>query len=117
MATGTITDIVNMKLLWQNPNPSIDFAAQTVTLNSSDYDFILAIFATATNGTHTVSAIFPKGYGSAFSFGAVLSGAIQIRGRNITYISPTSIQFGDANVNGTVNNTYCCPLYLYGFKA
>lgn len=39
MATGTIPK--NMVLLWENPNPTVSFAEQTISLDLSEYGLVI----------------------------------------------------------------------------
>ena len=41
----------NIKVLWENPNPSSAFSPQTVTLNSNDYDFLMISMSMRTVGS------------------------------------------------------------------
>lgn len=47
MATGTIKS-TGWKLLWTNPNPSAEFAAQTISLDLSSYKEVLLVYRLGT---------------------------------------------------------------------
>lgn len=122
-----------LTLLWENPNPTSSFAAQTISLDLSQYDVILFDIKADTNNSygyqysksrnigfinetialHTLNYIVPNG----------LSGQnVYTRTRNAT-ISTSGITFGagytkkvsDSDV-ATVDNTTCIPLKIYGIS-
>ena len=95
-----------MKLLWENPNTTQAFAAQTITLNSADYDFLLV---TTQSGIATVAE---KGKTLQLCYtNSNISGE-----RRITYVSDTSLSVGNATYNGATSNIYLIPVAIYGIK-
>lgn len=53
-------------LLWTNPNPTVPFAAQTITLSSSDYDYLMFILKDHKTVNRCYSVIVKKGQGANF---------------------------------------------------
>jgi hypothetical protein len=114
-----------MTKLWENPNPTADFAAQTVTLASDDYDFLLFDYAYLANGKRFTS-IASKGCDG------IINVAIQASDivfgdpmRTITYNTATSISISDCSyqaiqnggaVSTATNNSNLIPIAIYGFK-
>ena len=107
-----------IKTLWTNPNPSEAFAAQTITLNSDDYDFLLVETKYAYNSSYRVGTlILTKGSSGLIGFGDVFGGISKNVYRTLTRSSNTSYSFTDAHVESTVNNNYLIPLAIYGIKS
>lgn len=109
---------VNGTILWQNSNPTADFAAQTITLNSSDYDVLEFIWRTDSAGNLAFSEKIMKGKGTQFDF---FSTAIVGRRwcRRILYVSDTSYSFNDCyklDSSSAMENGNCVPLYIIGYK-
>ena len=106
------------KKLWENPNPTSAFAAQTITLLSDDYDFLLWVGMYMINYPREIGAVISKkGDGAHFSYIA----ANNFRARSIERLSDTSFSIGAAttSVGGATaseNNNMCIPLAVYGFK-
>lgn len=104
-------------ILWENPNPTTDFAAQDITLSSSDYDCYEVIYKQNTNTNRALNTgKIVKGYG------AVLNEALSSsRYRAINYNSETSLNIGEGTSvtpygNTVPDNYQCIPLYIIGYK-
>ena len=103
-----------MTLLWENPNTSASFAGQTVTLSSADYDFYICYFTrTTSTGTINKSTISPKGKGIILDVAD--SGYTYVR--NASYVSDTSISFGQGYKDSTADNSVIIPISIYGIKS
>ena len=83
--------------LWENPNPTSAFVAQTITLASDDYDFLFFDYAYVANGKRFTS-ITSKGCDG------IINVAIQASDivfgdpmRTITYNTATSISISDCS--------------------
>ena len=99
--------------LWTNPSPTAAFAAQDITLSSSDYDFLLVITRYAANtGYITSSTIVPKGRDVLLNY--CLNNVV--RNRTMIYVSATKYSVGDGYSNNTTENSVVIPQYIYGFK-
>ena len=108
-------------VLWENPNPTAEFAAQTITLSSSDYNFLEIYFKDS--NTCQIEKI-TKGYGTRAIkvIGEGNGSYIGIRMRSITYVNDTtySITDGvkkDCNETGeaVVYNNVLVPIKIIGY--
>lgn len=107
-----------IKTLWTNPSPTTEFAAQNITLASSDYDFLLVETKYKANDTQIVnSVIIPKGYRALMDFGDIVAGVSKNMYRALVSTSDTSYSFTDAYIESTVNNSYLIPIAIYGIKS
>lgn len=116
-ATELDTSVSNLsgQLLWTNPSPTSSFSAQTVNLNSSNYDMYEVIFYGSNTKANTFSTgKIPKGE-NAFLQQVYYSGGVQIRNRDVTYTTDTSYSIGNGTLNNTTNNTQCVPAYIIGY--
>lgn len=112
---------IRTKLLWTNPNPLNEFAPQTLTLDLTDYDYVM-IYATLDNALKynsrtKVTSMAKVGSTKNLIFGART--AEHIRGLRDYDVTETGISFGTPNLihnNGTtgLNNTWCTPIEIYG---
>lgn len=118
--TSGVINAEYMTLLWENPNTSASFVAQTVTLNSADYDFLFAVVAYS--GNYYMVFMTQKGKNMQFSIAATTSGsAVTVFYRVGTYVSDTSYSFNDCTTQNsgatrTVNNALMVPVAIYGIK-
>lgn len=110
------------KILWANSNPSSNFAAQSITLSSSDYNFLEWVFL---DGNNTFSIKTAKGYG-CFPYILVQEasgGYFGFRMRKITRTNDTefAVSAGTikyANKTSAEADTYATivkPLYVIGY--
>lgn len=118
--------------LWENPDPSQLFAAQDITLSSSDYDLLLTLFITTNTITATSngvghSVIVKKG--SSISLDCVLPyGGMpaanyyrpMVRNSDTSY-SVGACRIGGVSASGSVsfvdsNTSSCIPIAIYGIK-
>lgn len=120
-------------LLWENPNPTADFSASTVTLsdNLSNYDYIkfvayrnkssrtgINVYEIIVNRDSFVKVQSQYAYGgSYFCFYAKYGNTNEYK-RPVRYSSDTGIYFLNCtslNSSGTTNS-YCIPAAIYGLK-
>jgi hypothetical protein len=118
MASGTIKS--NFTLLWENPNPSSDFAAQTISLSSSNYKFLMVVFKRWSGGG-AISAIAPKGYNIDLLTNSPEPGGARAYARLLTRVSDTSYSAAAAYMaTGTtaaaVSNSSVIPIMIYGIN-
>lgn len=105
--------------LWENPAPSSPFAAQNITLNSSDYDFLIVFSKYGNNIASSITA--PKGFGVFLNIASATSdGAYGFR-RSLNYIDDTTLGASDnysayGTTTATVDNTVNIPVVIYGIK-
>ena len=111
-----------MKLLWENPNTTQAFAAQTVTLSSADWDFLLVVAGTASiilkKGVTTLNAMsVPFAYSSR-----MIIDTRQLHldaNNNVVFESAYRIQQTSAGSAITIaqNDSFIIPVAIYGIKA
>lgn len=112
------------KILWTNPNPTANFDAQTITLNSDDYD-MYEILCSPGSGTTSIktyvsSGRIPKGKNYVCQY-VNLSGNT-LKSRTATYVSDTQLSFttgydsGVTNPNITQGIGHLVPQYVIGYK-
>lgn len=117
--TSGVINAEYMTLLWENPNISQAFPAQTITLNSADYDFLLWVHYSP---TQIISEISSKGYSTFLNYSKTNTNTtVAIIQRGITRNSDTSFTVDDCYVqasgsNRSSNNSYCIPVAVYGIK-
>lgn len=89
---------LRLKKLWENPNPGADIGGSgyKIVLNSNDYDYLVLIYAIATDCRYMKSAISLKGHGfcldyvDSFWTGSSYSGPAARR-RYINYVNDTEL--------------------------
>ena len=110
---------LEMELLWENASPASSFAAQTVQVSLSGYDFAFVYVADAgkvDNANGLVGFIIPVG-----KSGTVTAINYQINYRKVT-VSTNGVTFSDSlqisqlNWDGEAVNDRCIPQYIYGIK-
>ena len=115
--SANYVNTLNGEILWANPNPSTNFASQTITLNSGDYDFYEVIFRQSASIDRAFnSGKLLKGYGTLLNYHSA-----QAHYRLINYTTDTSLFVGDGVEllqydSTTINNAQCVPLYIIGYK-
>ena len=118
VVNGNATELTNTRgfLLWENTNPQA-ISTTTLTLSSSDYDCYEILFTYGNSLTSTAmlsTGKVKKGYGTTIQF-VYYSGGIQLRKRDVTYVSDTSITIGASDGSDT-NNNGMIPRYIIGYK-
>lgn len=105
------------KLLWTNPNPTSAFAAQTISLNLSEYNFIIVESIAGISLTSiSKQTIFNKisdyttnryciGYTNSDNDGII---------RHIANISNSGVTFSAGYLNTSLRNDVCIPVKIYG---
>jgi len=110
--------------LWENPNPTASFAAQSITLASDDYDFLLILASNdVTWSDKTITSyIVQKGQHANIDL-AVQTGSSFVNTfvRKLLYVSDTSYSVQDnyvqpSNSTRTAYNNGLVPIAVYGFK-
>ena len=96
-------------LLWTNPSPNANFAAQTVSLDLSDYDDVEIEFKTYSTQATYLTSKGTIGNGKAIMYGQTGSGSpVRIYGTQRS-CTPTNngIDFEDAlDYSASTNNAY-----------
>lgn len=118
-ADGSISADLLTKL-WENPSPTSAFTAQTITLNSADYDFLIIIYKLINNASYQESVIIQKGNGAVLDIAYSSGSAVLNYHRLASYVSDISLSFDDCYLtltSGTqVVNTSNVPIAIYGIK-
>lgn len=104
---------ISMRLVWTNPSPSSNFAAQTLALELGNYDAVVIYVKqdTSTNyGAFCFAAmdinttIFTKGQTNGTMFGRYITA------------SGAGITFSNGYSGSSTGAQYAIPLYVYGIK-
>lgn len=107
---------VSMKLLWTNPTPTANFAAQTVALNLSGYQALKIKFVTTPTGTgHAVQDVLIDGE----PYYCYLHNATT--GTQYSYIrmataTNTGVEFSTGYRGQAQGAGYMIPLQIYGIR-
>lgn len=114
-----------MDLLWENASQASEFAAQTVELDLSGYQFIFMDYLLINSQEYMSSCVIKAGGIHAIaelaSSGGVLSGSPSINGRLIT-VKTTGIVFGNGMGCGSMTasfsqrNALIIPLRIFGIN-
>ena len=100
--------------LWENDDPAATFAAQTVSLDLSNYDGISILYRNQTDGAyHLNTGHIPKGTQGVLWYG-YQSGNHVHRGftANASGVTFNACQYS----GGSNDNKFCIPLIIYGVK-
>lgn len=113
-----------IKTLWTNSDPTAEFAAQTITLASDDYDFLLVTAIGANDNNDNISTIVRKGRDFTLFLSSALNNGILNVSRKFTYLSDTSysvdVGYRRTSVDSeatTTQNIRCIPVTIYGIKS
>lgn len=106
-------EYINGKSIWTNSNPSVVFEAQTIELELSEYRYIEITYAYSIESLqYTKTVKVEIGKNSTLDY---VSEGVNISCRNIQ-ITTAGVHFDGNNLNGTINNVYCIPLSIKGYK-
>lgn len=115
-------NLIQGKILWQNPNPNSSQAGwQNITLSSNDYDVLEWYFQPKVNENQLTCVRTLKGWKPCMSVGYCGTSGVVYRDRNANRIDDVTFQLEDgrtatgASARTTDNN--CCVLtYIVGYK-
>ena len=103
-------------LLWENASPTSSFAAQTIAIDLSNYNYVLIHFRSFNQGDNTqyeCNQIILNGTtGGLFASGVTTSN----NGTRRVTVTNTGVEFMSGYWNGNANNDYEVPFYIYGIK-
>lgn len=105
-------------LLWENSNPTAEFAAQTVSLDLTDYAGVIIEFKLKTNSTKINTRLYAKkneNVDSIFGAGSYNTKGDSNAARGLT-VTDTGVTFAEGYSNMTENNNLCIPITIYGVK-
>lgn len=122
---NNIKNQVKPKLLWFNPNPSVAFSSQNITLSSDDYDYLEIYFYDWLSGTNEKCVKVEKGKNILLDciFYNNISD-IYMGTRPISYISDTQYTaqtckalYGSSSVQlANQIDFVCVPIKILGYK-
>ena len=100
--------------LWDNPDPSSNFSAQTVPLDLSDWTFIAIVTQYSTTSDNEAVHLIRVGGKSSMDTGSIAS-TMYFTKRSAT-VTSTGVTFttGYRNTTGTTGANYCIPVAIYG---
>ena len=102
-------------VLWQNSSPTSEFNAQTITLSSSNYNYLMIYYArTPSTRNEVYCAIVEKNKMTELLYNDVLGGVARSWSRSVTISNNTSIAFGDCEIQGGTNNAGLVPQKIIG---
>lgn len=112
------------KVLWENANPTAEFGAQTITLASADYDFLLIQVLKELNNTKYHNFILAKGQSGESSYTNGSSNSeyrYMTQDRVYTYVSDTSYSisansYSRPSAYVTDRQDLNIPIRIIGFK-
>jgi len=123
--SGTVKDALNKAgkytKLWENPNPSSAFAPQSVTLLSSDYDFLLIDYCMSSSVSanyHMAQMCFKDNTGILdLAYG---TGTTALNAYRLFSINGTSVYFDNCywatSASSEIDNNRNIPTAIYGIK-
>ena len=115
-------------VLWTNSNPTSEFASQTITLSSNDYDILEFYIKSGTTGSRISIVKVAKGYGGLVEEMTELNeGYSQYTGfrqRVFNYVDDTHYSFNSClsrygtnqSIVPYVQNSLFVPIYVVGYK-
>lgn len=113
-----------LKTLWENPNPTAEFAAQNITLASDDYDFLIVLYnpMIGINVYLRATAIISKGAHTILSYTFANDDSVGCANRWFVYVNDTtySADVGYGENSGSTRsqtNGACVPVAIYGIKS
>lgn len=121
-----INKFIKETVLWTNSSPTSSFASQTITLSSSDYDYLECFYYNyAVSGFRQVQSVkVPKGYSFNLATTILASGNMHYGSRPVTRNSDTSFTFGAnsgvASWNASTvltDNSWAVPIKIVGYKS
>ena len=102
--------------LWENPDPTAEFAAQNIEWSSSDYDYLLWDLRFTTNVNFCF--ITPKGSGTIFNMGGTTGNSYTTTiARTATVVSDTKYSISDCSDQRRKDPSYVCPGLLHRIRA
>ena len=114
MATSTIKNPYRMAMekVWENDDPSVAFASQTISVDLSEYVLCMLQFKTYNNSGNTDLTVPVTGYQWRAEMWTSTS---QLYTRLAT-VRTNGVVFGGGYSNGSVDNLSLVPFRIYGIK-
>lgn len=106
-----------LKVLWENPDRTQAFGAQTIELNSNDYDFMIWIYMCNTGMRASNFSGGPKTAGINLSISYYYNDAIRQASRTAFLVDDTHYRIDVGHgANNEVDNNLCIPWMVLGVK-
>ena len=105
---------INMDLLWTNDSPTNNFDKKTISLNLSNYQMVYIVIRRSTENNNLHNSLMVKKGESGFIF--CYLGGYGLLYREIESVSNSGVNFGVGVMNGSTDNKYGIPIYIYGIK-
>ena len=115
---NTPTEDLSPVLLWENSNPTAEFAPQTVSLDLTDYAGVIIEFRLKTDSTKINTRLYAKkneDVDSNFGAGSYYTKGDSNAARGVI-VTNTGVEFAEGYGNMTLNNRICIPITIYGVK-
>ena len=108
---------ISMTLLWTNPDDTVNFAAQKISLDLSSYGAI-GIVPRFGVGTRTIMPmqIFEIDDGTEHNMITIQSASYNRTGGRAFTVDSTGVDFEGGNYNGSSGNNYALPIKIYGIR-
>lgn len=104
------------KILWTNPNPTVSFSSQTITLSTNDYDmYEIIYYSSITQAGQMATGKIKKGE-NLYLTQTYYDTQVRVRQREVNYSSDLSLNVQEAKNNGSTQNTDLIPIYVIGYK-
>lgn len=101
-------------LLWTNPSPESNFAAQTITIDLTKYSFLLICYNQTPTGARWGSVFQPKDGNQYFVTIGIDSTSNNYYYKRAAAATDTGIAFTTGYQNTTSGSGYAVPKYIYG---
>lgn len=104
----------SVQILWTNSNPTSDFSSQTITLSSSDYDFLEIFFCSNVQSINKTFEIRKTIKNYDVTLSVVVQNANTYRIVRFTDATHLAVESGYSGTD--VQDRRCVPLYVIGYK-
>lgn len=117
-------NLIQGKILWENPNSTNDFVAQTIELNSNEYDLLKIFYKQGKNVNTLLHEELIKGFDTRLSVAMpyyIGSDYVSNQYRDFTRKSDTSYEISIAKITYGSTSTkeatnLIIPVYVIGYK-
>lgn len=111
-----IKEKATKKVLWENDNIIVDFAGQTITLSSDDYDYLMIFYyRNPSNRVETKGAIVEKNKTTELQYFDFFSNNVRAWSRT-AQVNKSTVIFSDSTINGGIQNHTLIPYKIIGCK-
>lgn len=105
---------VSITQIWENASPTSSFAAQTISIDLDDYDFVFITSASSSGATKY--SIYWGAVGGAILMNYVYYTSQLISQNRALTVNPDSIDVANCTSNAAINNSVLVPIEIYGAK-